>query len=168
MAQPNHLSPPPPCVCRTAASAFTLLQTLQLLQFMVLDKCSSGLNQLLTLLSYAHVAFQPLVFNEFVWGQPQAAFNRPIITPYADSVMHKSIRRLSIAGAGLMLLKAAPAFLRFLGLGQRELGSVAGRLLAGPSTWCDRGPGETMCGRQLCTFTGKKHIGWVLPMLSHR
>lgn len=135
---------------------------------MVLDKCSSSLNQLLTLLSYAHVAFQPLVFNEFVWGQPQAAFNRPIITPYADSVMHKSIRRLSIAGAGLMLVKAAPAFLRFLALGQRELGSVAGRLLAGPSTWCDRGAGETMCGRQLCTFTGKAHIGWVLPMLSHR
>lgn len=148
------------------------MQTLQVLEFTVLDNCSSKLNQLLTLLSYIHVAFQPLVFNEFVWGQPQAAFNRPIITPYADSVMHKSIRRLSIAGAGLMLAKAAPAFLRFFGLGQRELGSTLGtaaaKMLTGPSTWCDRGPGESMCGRQLCTFKGKAHIGWVLPMIPHR
>jgi hypothetical protein len=148
------------------------MQTLQVLQFTVIDQCSSKVNQALTLLSYMHVAFQPLVFNEFIWGQPQAAFNRPIITPYADSIMHKSVRRLSIAGAGLMLAKAAPAMMKFLGLGQRELsstlGGAAARLLAGPSTWCDRGTGEKMCGRQLCSFTGKTHIGWVLPMLPHR
>lgn len=146
------------------------MQTLQVLQFLVLDQCASKLNQLLTLLSYAHIAFQPLVFNEFVWGQPQAAFNRPIITPYADSVMHKSIRRLTAAGAVFMLAKAAPAFARFLNLGQREisnvLGATAGKVLTGTSTWCDRG-GEALCGRQLCSFTGQVHIGWALPMLPH-
>lgn len=147
------------------------LQTLQVLQWIVLDQCSSKVNQALTLLSYIHIAFQPLVFNEFVWGQPQAAFNRPVITPYADSVMHKSIRRLTLAGAVLMLAKAAPGFVRFLGLGHREiaavLGETASRVLAGTSTWCDRG-GEALCGRQLCSFTGRTHIGWALPMIPQR
>lgn len=138
----------------------------------MLDQCSSKVNQLLTLASYAHVALQPLVFNEFVWGQPQAAFNRPIITPYADSVTHKSIRRLTLAGAGLFLLKAAPAFVRFAGLTQSDvaklLGAQAGKMLAGPSTWCDSGRTEAFCGRQLCSFTGKNHIGWIMPLLPHR
>lgn len=147
------------------------MQTLQLLQYCVLDRCASTANQFLTLCAYTHIAFQPLVFNEFVWGQPQAAFNRPIITPYADSVVHKSIRRLSQAGAGLLLVKAAPAFLRILGIGYPELAMVFGpkaaKLLAGPSIWCD-GKVEIFCGRQLCSFRGRRHIGWVLPMLPNR
>jgi len=147
------------------------LQTLQLLQYLVLDQCHTKTNQALTLLAYAHVAFQPLIFNEFVWGQPQAAFNRPIITPYADSVMHKSIRRLCLAGAGLFLFKAAPAFVKFAGVSPKEIAAVLGprvaRFLAGTNTWCD-GRAEVFCGRQLCSFKGRTHIGWVLPMLPHR
>jgi hypothetical protein len=149
-------------------STAPFLQTLQVLQFAVLGQCSSKANQLLTLLSYAHVAFQPAVFNEFIWGQPQAAFNRPIITPYADSVMHKSVRKLSLAGAGLMLLKAAPAMARFLSFSPRQLSSVLGWRLAdiisGTATWCDR-DAEMMCARQLCSFPGRTHIGWSMPLL---
>jgi hypothetical protein len=36
---------------------------------MVVDRCDSKVNQLLTWLAYCHVSLQPIVFNEFVWGE---------------------------------------------------------------------------------------------------
>jgi hypothetical protein len=48
-----------------------LLQVLQFAQYMVVDRCDSKVNQLLTWLAYCHVSLQPIVFNEFVWGKQQ-------------------------------------------------------------------------------------------------
>jgi hypothetical protein len=47
------------------------LQVLQFAQYMVVDQCGSKVNQLLTWLAYCHVSLQPIVFNEFVWGEQQ-------------------------------------------------------------------------------------------------
>jgi hypothetical protein len=47
------------------------LQVLQFAQYMVVDQCDSKVNQLLTWLAYCHVSLQPIVFNEFVWGEQQ-------------------------------------------------------------------------------------------------
>jgi hypothetical protein len=44
---------------------FTLMELLQALSYPVLDKCSLPSNQLLTLLGYLHICFQPFFINLF-------------------------------------------------------------------------------------------------------
>jgi hypothetical protein len=54
----------PPAVPATAAW-FTLMEGLQVAGYGVVDQCGSGANQVVTLLSYLHIAFQPLFINFF-------------------------------------------------------------------------------------------------------
>jgi hypothetical protein len=142
-----------------------------MLQYTVADQCQAKSNQALTLAAYVHIAFQPLVFNEFVWGQPQAAFNRPIISVDADRVVQRTVRRLCLAAAMFTLAKATPAFLQIMDVGSPELVPLVGpsvaRYLTGPGTWC-RDSSEMVCGRRLCTFSGRFHIAWSIPQLPHR
>lgn len=52
----SHRHQPP-----SVNAAVVEVQVLQFLQYMVIDRCDSKLNQLLTMLAYIHVSFQPLV-----------------------------------------------------------------------------------------------------------
>jgi hypothetical protein len=54
----------PPAVPATAAW-FTFMEGLQVAGYGVVDQCGSGANQVVTLLSYLHIAFQPLFINVF-------------------------------------------------------------------------------------------------------
>lgn len=148
-----------------------LLQVLQFAQYMVVDQCDSKVNQLLTWLAYCHVSLQPIVFNEFVWGQPQAAFNKPVISKEADQVLHWTVRRLASVASGLLILKGLPALLQLLGLSAAVtsllggvLGSQAAGYLAAPAACCADNA-EMLCGQQLCSISGKFHIGWSVPQL---
>lgn len=44
---------------------FTLMEGLQAVGYLYVDDCASPANQLITLLSYLHIAFQPAVINAF-------------------------------------------------------------------------------------------------------
>ena len=78
---------------------FTAMEALQVGGYWVIDECSSGANQSITLLSYLHIAFQPLVINAFAMA----------VTPVAVS---PSMRRMVYILAGLasllLLLRLAP------------------------------------------------------------
>ncbi len=54
----------PPAV-PAAAAWFTLMEGLQVAGYGVVDQCGSPVNQSVTLLSYLHIAFQPLFINAF-------------------------------------------------------------------------------------------------------
>jgi Family of unknown function (DUF5765) len=143
-------------------------QLLQLGQYLVIDRCDSKINQLLTWLAYVHVALQPVVFNEFVFGQPQPTFNKPIISHEADRVLHWAVRRLATAASVLLLIKGAPALGQLLGLAEcpwltAVLGPTAAAALAAPPA-CGS---EMLCGAALCSVTGTHHVGWVVPSLPH-
>jgi hypothetical protein len=114
---------------------------MQLLSYGLADRCSSRANQALTLAAFAHMALQPLVFNEWVFGQAAAAFRRTITgSGEGDRTLQRAVRRLCLAAAALMLLKATPGALVLLGVGEPQLtpliGLDAARALTGPSTWC--------------------------------
>ncbi|MGB0561666.1 MAG: DUF5765 domain-containing protein [Spirulinaceae cyanobacterium] len=44
---------------------FALMEALQAVTYSVIDQCDAPLNQILTLLSYLHIAFQPFFINAF-------------------------------------------------------------------------------------------------------
>lgn len=48
-----------------AIGYFTLMEGLQLVGYLAIDQCGTPANALVTLLSYLHIAFQPLVINAF-------------------------------------------------------------------------------------------------------
>lgn len=48
-----------------ALGYFTVMEALQAAGYAVVDECASPANQSLTLLSYLHIAFQPLIINAF-------------------------------------------------------------------------------------------------------
>jgi hypothetical protein len=54
----------PPAV-PLALGYFTLMEALQLAGYAVLDECGNPLNEVVTLLSFLHIAFQPFVLNAF-------------------------------------------------------------------------------------------------------
>eukprot|EP00775_Hariotina_reticulata_P012065 gene12064-12206_t len=150
---------------------FTAMEVLQFLQYQVTDRCDSKWNQLLTLLAYIHVAFQPLVWNEFVFGLPQPAFCKRIISTAVDPVMHWVVRRLSLAASLLLVLKATPAFLQLFGLNSSALlqhlpVAQLSSYLQPIETGCIQHP-EMICGPRLCSMQGKFHVGWSVPSLPH-
>lgn len=55
----------PPAIWGTLAY-FTAMEGLQALGYPVIDQCDNGANRTVTVLSYLHIAFQPLVINAFV------------------------------------------------------------------------------------------------------
>jgi hypothetical protein len=79
---------------------FTLMEALQLAGYVTLDRCGSPANEAVTLASYLHIAFQPLVINAFAMA----------IAPVAVS---PGLRRAVYALAGLatlaLLVRLAPA-----------------------------------------------------------
>jgi len=54
-----------PWAVPTALGYFTVMEALQAAGYLVVDDCGSPVNQSLTLLSYLHIAFQPLIINAF-------------------------------------------------------------------------------------------------------
>lgn len=59
-----------------ALGYFTVMEALQAAGYAVVDECANPANQSITLLSYLHIAFQPLVINAFLLEMVPAATKR--------------------------------------------------------------------------------------------
>lgn len=57
---------------------FTGMEGLQAAGYAVVDQCGSGLNQSVTLLSYLHIAFQPIVINAFAMALVPGGVSQPM------------------------------------------------------------------------------------------
>jgi hypothetical protein len=97
---------------------FTLMEALQLAGYQVVDACASPANRAVTVLSYLHIAFQPLFINAFGMALVGAA-----ITPR----MRRRVYGLSALASALLLLRLVP---------MGWAGScLPGDVLCGPG-WC--------------------------------
>jgi hypothetical protein len=88
----------PPAV-PAAAAWFTLMEGLQVAGYAVVDQCGSPLNQSVTLLSYLHIAFQPLFIN---------AFAMALIAGGVSAWMRTAVHIIGGASAAVMLLQLYP------------------------------------------------------------
>ena len=78
---------------------FTVMEALQATGYAVVDECSNPANKSITLLSYLHIAFQPLVINAFAMAiAPEPVPERQRRWVYA----------LAALATGFMLLKLVP------------------------------------------------------------
>ncbi len=78
---------------------FTLMEGLQVAGYMVIDECSSPVNQSVTLLSVLHIVFQPLFINFFA----MALVARPV-----GNAMRVFVFSACAASSVLMLLQLYP------------------------------------------------------------
>jgi hypothetical protein len=156
---------------------FGLMEVLQLAQWFVVadgyDACAAAgpANQVLTLLSWIHVSFQPLSMNAYLFTGPGH-----MATPEGAG-KRAAVLRLCAASA-LFTLARAPHFSPFAALSRflpgwdafaaRYLPELPTAAMAGRA--CGRF--DAMCGQQLCTYVpsspsqgGSGHLAWSLPLL---
>jgi hypothetical protein len=82
-----------------AAAWFTLMEGLQVVGYGVVDQCGSPTNQAVTLLSYLHIAFQPLFIN---------ALAMALIAGGVAVWMRRAVHAVGAASAATMLLQLFP------------------------------------------------------------
>lgn len=76
------------------------------------------------------------------------------------------VRRLTLAGAAHLLLKAVPSFFLLLGVTEPSVlypylsPRIADALVTNTCTGT-----EMLCGEKLCSMRGKVHLAWSLPMM---
>jgi hypothetical protein len=113
---------------------FSLMELLQVFTYLYLNQCDLPANQVLTYLSYLHIAFQPffmnMIFMHFIPKKVRANISLYVYTA-------------CFAATILMLLKAYPF------------------------PWAEPCKiGTSFCGTQLCSVSGKLHLGWMLPKVN--
>jgi len=129
---------------------FFLMEFLQGLQYFFIDDCSSTWNQVLTVLGFVHICYQPY-FTHVI--NSSLARNPKILDQY------QIILRLCLLG-GTMLLA------RFV------FAEFANTSISSDFTdWSNTSPSPGSCkttewlrGEQLCTYRGKYHLAWSVPM----
>jgi len=127
--------------CAYGVFFFTCMEILQTVQYIFiapsLDSpiCDTPINKFLTILGMLHLCLQPYVAH---------AAAASLVTDEKEKERYVVIKRLCFIAAGMM-------FSRFV------LAGVWDQKLIGPST-------EWMRGEKLCTFNGKYHLAWSVPM----
>lgn len=133
---------------------FGFIEFLQLAQYAVADQCGNPVNQALTYLAYVHVAFQPLVVNNYFWGGH--SHTKPDLVRF--------ILRVCAFGGVMMLF-------RLPGMPLGRLGDKLNKWVPDLPTSDMYGKAchglEASCGPKLCSITGGSmgHISWSVPLL---
>ncbi|WP_027256069.1 DUF5765 domain-containing protein [Leisingera aquimarina] len=78
---------------------FTVMEALQLAGYQIADDCSAAANKGVTLLSYLHIAFQPLLIN---------AFALELVPAPVSARCRPWVLGLGFGAAGVMLLQLLP------------------------------------------------------------
>ena len=78
---------------------FTAMEVLQVAGYVVLDQCGTMSNQAVTLLSYLHIAFQPVVINFFAMEMVPTSVKRRVFWP---------VLAFAAIVSALMLMQVAP------------------------------------------------------------
>lgn len=132
---------------------FVLMEALQYAQHLYLDQCDHWVNQLSTVLTYAHICFQPVSACHFAFKWK----------PNKD--LSQAMLRLTILSGIIMLLR-----LPYLGVTQR-LGSIFSFLgpqfipemaAAGTAAGCGAAR-DCVCRPFLCSHSGSAHLRWEVP-----
>ena len=129
---------------------FFLMELLQGIQYFVINDCENPWNKFLTLIGFFHICYQPYfthIINSSLLKNPK------LLTQY------EIILRLCLLG-GTML------FLRYV------FAEYSTQLVSSDLTdYLGIAPAEGSCrttewlrGEQLCTFSGKYHLAWSVPM----
>lgn len=147
---------PPAIVAPLAFYAF--METLQAVQYSVLDQCGAPINYALTLVAHVLVIAQPCVWNAYRLARARTAAG--IASRAGDAAAAEKHRRAAaVFGAfvGLSLVWATFFTIRLL-----PSNPVRAYLPATASFEGMRGD-EIMVGRVVCTRSGPTHLFWTLP-----
>merc|ERR1712167_431412 len=129
---------------------FFLMELLQGFQYFWIDDCDHPMNQFLTLLGFIHICYQPYfthVINSSLSRNPKFLMQYDIIL------------RLCLLGGTLL-------FLRYV------VAEYSQMIISSDLTdWMGVAPAVGSCrtiewlrGEKLCTFSGRYHLAWSVPM----
>jgi len=130
---------------------FFLMEFLQGFQYFVIDDCDNVWNKVLTILGYLHICFQPYfthIINSSLTKNPK------ILTQY------EIILRMCLLSGTLMTLRWLYAELT--GSGTNILSDFSDYTGNYSHSTCRTQ--EWLRGEKLCTFSGKYHLAWSVPM----
>lgn len=133
---------------------FGFIEFLQVAQYMVVEQCDNPANQIMTYIAYIHIAFQPLVVNNYFWADYKVRC--PDLTRF--------ILRMCTLGGVMMLMRLPGMPLGWLGDRVHEIipdlppSSMAGKAC---------GYLESSCAPTLCSIKGggMGHVSWGVPLL---
>jgi len=137
---------------------FFTMELLQGFQYFVIAKdlkdpaCDTFINQFLTLLGFAHICLQPY-FTHLI--------NSSLTRSERYLWQYKVVLRLSLCAGALLFGRFVIAYLKIsiplLNIGSTMDVSFPSGADTGKST-------EWLRGEKLCTFNGKYHLAWSVPM----
>lgn len=120
---------------------FFLMEFLQGIQYFFIDECDNQINQILTVVGFLHICLQPY-FTHVI----NSALTKNPITLAQFSV----VKKLCLIGGGML-------FARYLFHASFSTMNISPNGPCGIST-------EWLRGEKLCTFRGKYHLAWSVPM----
>jgi len=141
------------CNTRLAVGVFWffLMEFLQGFQYFWIDDCDNFWNKFLTLLGYIHICFQPFfthIINSALTKNPKFLSQYEIIL------------RMCLLSGTLMMVRWFVA--EWTGDGLNILSDFSD--FTGNKTHSQCRTQEWLRGEKLCTFSGKFHLAWSVPM----
>lgn len=119
---------------------FTLMELLQALSYIWIGQCDVSANEVLTRMSFLHIAFQPTVLGAFMLSFLPKKKRQKWLKPTMG---------VAIGITTLFLIKL-----------------IAPMIWQIPEEFMCR-IGDSMCGRDICTYSGNWHQAWRLPLLGY-
>lgn len=130
---------------------FFLMEFLQYFQYLFIDDCDNKTNQVLTLVGYLHICYQPYfthIINSALTKNPKMLR------------MYIPILRLCLVGGTMLFARYF-----FSGSAEEHFPEVQDIDAAtGQSTSAVKVSTEWLRGETLCTVSGKYHLAWIVPM----
>lgn len=137
---------------------YALMETLQTLQYSVLDQCGQPINYALTLVAHVLVAVQPCMWNLYRLARARgAAAAAARAAGVRETQRQCDAAAVFAAAAGMSAVWAVFFTIRLL-----PPNPVRGMLPA-TATFTTMHTDEIMVGPEICTMGGPTHLFWVLP-----
>lgn len=134
---------------------FCAMEILQVFQYLWIDQCELQVNKVLTLVGFAHICLQPL-FTHVI--NSSLTRSKTLLSQY------KIIYRLCVL-SGMMLFSryllaefGGPTWVKQPVISSYD--NFTG--IAPPENGCETA--EWLRGSELCTYSGKYHLAWSVPM----
>ncbi|KNC55202.1 uncharacterized protein AMSG_12392 [Thecamonas trahens ATCC 50062] len=133
---------------------FFTMEALQFVQYFYIDDCESDINRWLTLAGFLHICLQPYFTH---------VINASLTTAPKYLYQYDIIKRLCLLGGGML-------FARYF-MAEWNPASVAQPVTSAFGEWAGLTPPANACvtsewlrGEKLCTYSGKYHLAWSVPM----
>ena len=148
-----------PCLATSGVFFFFTMEFLQGLQYFVIAdnydddaKCNQWINQVLTLAGFAHICLQPYFCH---------VINASLTKSEKYLWQYRCIKRLCLIGGFLLFCRFLLAHYNI----ESTMFGVSNTMDAGFLAGADTGKStEWLRGEKICTFNGKYHLAWSIPM----